>query len=50
MQVKAVEVAKSNSKSEFTFQLVLVHVRVMLLATSFNTGRQLRSYWTPADV
>ena len=39
MQVKAVEVAKSNSKSESISQLVLVHVRVMLLATSFNIGQ-----------
>ena len=53
MQVKAVEVAKSNSKSEFTFQLVVAYglrFIVLLLATSFNIGRELRTQWRPADM
>ena len=54
MQVKAVEVAKSNSKSEFTFQLVVaygLYLVVMLLVTScFIIGRQLESHWVPADM
>ena len=54
MQLKAVEVAKSNSKSESIFQLLVsygLYFIAMLLATPcLLIGQKLRTHWTPADI
>jgi len=49
MQVKAVEIAKSNSKSESIFQLALTYgPRSILVNSRFGEGRQFASIAMPS--